>query len=524
MKKLFVLLLLAFFSIGHVFAQDVTIDGLGYSLLSDGTAYVSAFQDATLTGAITIPSSITSDTTTYQVIALGNNCFDSCTKITSVNLPVGIKYLGDRCFYGCSALESCNIPNTVIEIGNGCFEHCWNLKSVDIQGSPANLIGTFTGCTRLQSMNLPSSVTDMTNAFYGCTSLESVSLPTSVTNLTGTFGGCTSLVSVNIPPSVTNLSGTFEGCTSLTSMSIPPSVTNLTHTFSGCSSLKSVEILSFVTELWGTFEKCMRIESVNIPSSVTSLVFTFNGCTNLKSIDIPSSVKYFNDVFTRCTNLEKVTCHWTSLSDVEMNGIDFKDVPISLVSLLVPKGTSNMYKSLLPWSEFGNIIEQDSTTIVSQCELPTITYTDKKLSIASATEDAKVHYDITCTDVKSGDLWAVGEVLLDQAYKITAYATRDGYIKSDNAVAMLYFVNGTLDNPTAVKAMRADSRGILVTSVDGRIMVSGLNDGETVSVYSTGGVMLGMGTAYAGQAEINVSTQDTIVVIKVGNESIKYAM
>ena len=105
----------------HVFAQDVTIDGLGYSLLSDGTAYVSTFQDATLTGAITIPSSITSDTTTYQVIALGNNCFDSCTKITSVKLPVGIKYLGDRCFYGCSALESCNISNTVIEIGNGCF-------------------------------------------------------------------------------------------------------------------------------------------------------------------------------------------------------------------------------------------------------------------------------------------------------------------------------------------------------------------------------------------------------------------
>lgn len=211
----------------HVFAQDVTIDGLGYSLLSDGTAYVSTFQDATLTGAITIPSSITSDTTTYQVIALGNNCFDSCTKITSVKLPVGIKYLGDRCFYGCSALESCNISNTVIEIGNGCF------------------------------------------------------------------------------------------------------------------------------------------------------------------------VKYIDHAFPGGINLEKIICHWTSLSDLELNGNMFQDVPTSLVSLLVPKGTSYMYKSTFPWSEFGNVIEQDSSTIVNQCELPSITYKDKKLTIETATEGANVHYDIT---------------------------------------------------------------------------------------------------------------------------------
>lgn len=217
----------------HVFAQDVTIDGLGYSLLSDGTAYVSTFQDATLTGAITIPSSITSDTTTYQVIALGNNCFDSCTKITSVKLPVGIKYLGDRCFYGCSALESCNISNTVIEIGNGCSEHCWNLKSVDIQGSPANLIGTFAGCYRLESVNLQSSATDMSTAFYGCTSLVSVNIPSTVTNLSSTFSGCTSLESVNIPSTVTSLLFTFNGCSSLKSLDIPSSVKYIDHAFRG---------------------------------------------------------------------------------------------------------------------------------------------------------------------------------------------------------------------------------------------------------------------------------------------------
>lgn len=184
----------------------------------------------------------------------------------------------------------------------------------------------------------------------------------------------------------------------------------------------------------------------------------------------------------------------------------------------------DLYKTTSPWSFFQNIVEQDSGSVPSQCSTPTINYNDKELNFMSATDNANVHYDITSADMKSGDVGATGSVPLVQAYKITAYATKDGFIRSDNAVAMLYFVNGTLDNPTAVKAMRADSRGILVTSAEGRIMVSGLNNGEKVSVYSTGGVMLGTGTACAGQAEISVNTQDAIVVIKVGNESIKYAM
>ena len=338
------------------------------------------------------------------------------------------------------------------------------------------------------------------------------------------FQDCISLSSVDIPTSVTALDGAFSGCTSLSSVNIPTSVTSLNYTFSGCTSLSSVDIPTSVTALDGTFSDCTSLTSVKIPISVNTLMRTFYGCTGLTSIEIPSSVKGFDVTFNGCTNLVKVTCQWRSMDGLWWLGDPFGNMPTASAYLYVPKGFVDTYRESSLWSSFGNIVEQGGGTVVSQCATPTITYTDKTLSFATATEGAMVHYDIVSADMKSGDLAAAGDISLDQAYKITAYTVKDGYMKSDNVVAMLYFMNGTLDNPTAVKAMKADSRGILVTSAEGRIMVSGLNDGEKVSAYSTSGVMLGMGTAYAGQAEINVSTQDSIVVIKVGGESIKYAM
>jgi len=101
MKKFTLLLLLVFFSIGNVFAEEVTIDGLHYTLNNDGTAIASSYQNVTLTGAITIPASITSGLTTYQVTALADYCFMACDKITSVNLPDGLVSLGNSCFNIC---------------------------------------------------------------------------------------------------------------------------------------------------------------------------------------------------------------------------------------------------------------------------------------------------------------------------------------------------------------------------------------------------------------------------------------
>ncbi len=55
------------------------------------------------------------------------------------------------------------------------------------------------------------------------------------------------------------------------------------------------------------------------------------------------------------------------------------------------------------------------------------------------------------------------------------------------------------------------------------INVSGLKNGEGVSLYSVGGVLLGTTTASAGAATLNAEGE-SIVIVKIGEQSIKVQM
>ncbi len=52
-----------------------------------------------------------------------------------------------------------------------------------------------------------------------------------------------------------------------------------------------------------------------------------------------------------------------------------------------------------------------------------------------------------------------GKVSLSAAYKISVYATADGYTASDKAEATLYWINANLDNGTNINQVRNTGRG-----------------------------------------------------------------
>ncbi len=68
-------------------------------------------------------------------------------------------------------------------------------------------------------------------------------------------------------------------------------------------------------------------------------------------------------------------------------------------------------------------------------------------------------------------------------------------------------------------------RGIVVANNGGVLTVSGLNDGDTISVYDLQGAMLAQGKENGGMMQISVNGEDgKFVILKVGNESIKVMM
>ena len=369
-------------------------------------------------------------------------------------------------------------------------------------------------------------VTSLGNSFYGCSSLTSITIPSSVTSLDRLcFSGCSSLTSITIPSSVTSLGRScFSGCSSLTSITIPSSVISLgEYCFDSCSGLTSVSIPSSVTSLGECcFYGCSRLSSVTIPSSVTSLGRScFSACTGLTSITIPSSVTSLgSSCFALCRKLETVYfkgkyCN-SSYTDLYIPTTSIIKVPTEYLQGY-KNAFGSSYKYIYAWNPSESGDDNDSVT---PCATPSVSYESGKLMFACETAGAEYHYTITDTDIKTNALSENGEISLSAAYHISVYATADGYTTSGKAEATLYWINANLDNGTNINQVR--TRGVVASAHDGIISLSGLDDGEVVKFFAADGKYLGSTVAANGTASYAVS--ETLVIAKVGKDSIKIAM
>lgn len=480
MKKVFLFAVFSCLSFYHLFAQEIaTIDGIKYYLQNEEATIM--VQDVSLSGKIIIPEYVSKDGTNYKVINVSNGAFQD-TRITEIILPNSITSLGDYCFNNCSNLASITLPNSITSLGNYCFSDCSNLASITMPNSITMLgEGCFNECLNLSSITLPNGITSLgSDCFRDCRNLVSITLPNSVTSLgSGCFSYCHNLTFITLPNSITSLEDfCFSGCISLASITLPNSITSLGYRcFSVCSSLASI----------------------TLPNGITSLR---------------------NECFYKCSNLITVTCQWEHLDNVKAASDAFSSI-FSEARLYIPKGTTEIYKAKEPWSNFKYIIEEnDITEDAEKCQTPTISYSDKKLTFTSPTEGAKYHYTITDDDVKTEAYSEDGIIDLSASYKISVYASADGYKNSDRATATLYFINAGLENTTDVLQIE-EQRGVLISTDGGYISISGLDDNEKVYLYNLQGISLAEGTACAGTVSLNTGNEKGIVIVKIGEQSIK---
>ena len=131
-------------------------------------------------------------------------------------IPDDVTSIGDNAFQYCSGLTSIDIPNSVTSIGGGAFLGCTSLTSIDIPDDVTSIGGSaFSGCTGLTSIDIPDGVTSIgDNAFYNCTGLTSIDIPDGVTSIGGSaFANCIYLTYVtcnatSVPSTGTNA---FDG-------------------------------------------------------------------------------------------------------------------------------------------------------------------------------------------------------------------------------------------------------------------------------------------------------------------------
>ncbi|MEI6052127.1 MAG: leucine-rich repeat protein, partial [Opitutaceae bacterium] len=264
-----------------LFAGSFTDQNITYTttLGSPNTAAVT--NSTGVSGAITIPATISDGMNTYQVTSIGINAFGYCTGLTSVTIPSSVTTIGDYAFDSCSGLTGVTIPSGVTTIGTGAFQYCTGIVSMTIPSSVTS-IGSyaFYYCSGLTSVTIPSGVTIIgTYAFFGCTGLTSMTIPSSVTTIgAGAFAACSGLSSITVDANnfaYSSVGGVLFNKNQTTLVAYPDG--NLNTTYSITTGVTSIE--------GGAFQNCTNLTSVTIPSSVTTIgAAAFYGCTGLTSV------------------------------------------------------------------------------------------------------------------------------------------------------------------------------------------------------------------------------------------------
>lgn len=381
-------------------ADAVEVDGIYYNLIPKGKVAEVTSNPYMYTGSVDIPSIVTYNGEKYNVTIIGDSSFYGCSGLTSLTIPNGVKSIGWAAFQNCTGLTSLAIPDGVQSIGGGAFQNCISLTSLVIPNSVNRIESSaFRNCSGLTSISIPNFVTFIGDgAFDGCSGLTSVHIsdiaawcrisfenilsnplyfahhlyledkeikdlviPSNVTTIGKcVFAGCSGLTSVTIHNNVTNIGGeAFFYCSGLTSITIPNSVTSINYgAFQGCSGLINVAIPNSITRIEEcVFNHCLGLTSVIIPNSVTHIDNgAFAECSALTTVTIGNRVKeIWNQAFDTCKELTDVYCLAYNVPYTVTNTFD--NSYIEYATLHVPEESISAYKSISPWSSFGNIVK-----------------------------------------------------------------------------------------------------------------------------------------------------------------------
>lgn len=323
------------------------------------------------------------------------NIFEGCSNLKSIVVEEGNPVFDSR--ENCNAiinkasntiLATCQnsvIPQGITRIGSGAFSRCANLKSISIPNSVKSIgISAIGGCPDLEQVYIPYSVSSIEgDALSGNPKLSVISIDDK-NSVFDSRNNCNAVIETSnnklirgckgtiIPDGITTIgSAAFGYCTELTSLNIPNSIKKIeSGAFHDCVKLKSLYIPNSVTNIeLEAFFCCTKLESINIPTTIKQiLVYTFAGCESLKAIVIPSSVEKIDyAVFWECSNLRDVYCY---AQEISVSSRAFLDCDLSKMTLHVPEGFVEIYKSKAPWNEFKEIIplregDPDPTAISS---------------------------------------------------------------------------------------------------------------------------------------------------------------
>lgn len=469
MKKFFLLALCAFVST-FAKAYDFQMDGFYYDVIDKSGPYVAVVRgDVKYKGNLTIPNTVTYDGKTYTVTEMGANAFQECLELTSIVINDHIKLIPYWAFGNCTNLEKVTLGKSVERFGMRAFLNCTSLSSINLNDN----IVAFGDC----------------DTFRGCTSLTKVVIGSNVRRMDGSeFAGCTNLETVEIHEGATVIgNGSFSGCTALKAIEIPNSVLTIGgNAFQECSNLVSAKIGDGVQEVgYYVFYGCTRLEKVVMGAGVNIMgMRTFGGCNKLKSVTIMNP----------------------SVPTIDTANESFSSYN---ATVYVPFQSLDAYKASDIGQRFSNI-----KAIEDQVYLTIRQATEGAVKMLTNVGE-RYSYDIIPA---SG--WAVHSVTFNNE-DVTGQLVGNNYttpaMTSNGTLSIVFVEEGSGVRSAAARDVR------VMTDDSGNIIINEAPYGETISVYSTNGILLRQVPADGGRTSINMNAHG-IYIVKVGDMTAKLSL
>jgi hypothetical protein len=252
------------------------------------------------------------------------------------------------------------------------------------------------------------------------------------------------------------------------------------------SSVTYNSISYSVTSIYGggaingsAFYGCTGLTSITIPSSVTSIgSYAFYGCTSLNLISIPTSVTSIGAyAFVKCSGLNAI--------NIPSSVTSFNDGLFSQCSSLTTISIPTSVTSI------GNYVFADCSGLTS---IYANKITPVDLSYSSA-----VFYNISTKK-------CILHVPFNSA---SAYDAASQWTDFTNIVADI-----------VTSSINTKASNLKVTTNNGKVVISGLPQAETLEVYNLQGIAIYNQKITAETESVNLPTHG-VYVVKVGNESVK---